>query len=135
LAIGAEEIEISDGGMFMIHNAWNIAIGNADDMLEMAALLEKVDANIAADYQRKTGASAEQIAEWMKAETWFSAAEALEHGFVDRIYKPADDGDAADDCKPKKAKAQAAANLTDPAARARLLRLAALGTERVSRKP
>ncbi len=104
LALGADEIEISDGGAFMIHNAWNIAIGNKDDMLDAAAFLEKIDGNIAADYQRKTKASLEQIKEWMDAETWFSAAEALEHGFVDRIYKPEgdDDGEALDKCRPKK---------------------------------
>lgn len=133
LALGADEVEISDGGMFMIHNAWNIAIGNADDMLEMAAHLEKVDANIAADYQRKTGASLEQIKEWMDAETWFSAAEALEHGFVDRIYKPDgdDDGEALDKCKPKKgqdAADQAKAGKHALASRLRALQLVEVGS-------
>ena len=38
------------------------------------------------DYQAKTGVSAEQIKQWMDAETWFTAQEALTNGFVDRIY-------------------------------------------------
>lgn len=132
LALGADEIEISDGGVFMIHNAWNIAIGNKDDMLEAAAFLEKIDANIAADYRRKTGASQEQIKEWMDGETWFSAAEALEHGFVDRIYKPAgeDDADAQDKCKPKKGQNAAGQDQTGKlalASRLRALRLIEIG--------
>jgi ATP-dependent protease ClpP protease subunit len=134
LALGAEEIEISDGGVFMIHNAWNLAIGNKDDMREAAAFLEKIDANIAADYQRKTGASPEQIKEWMDAEAWFSSAEALEHGFVDRIYTPAGDGEGSDEdsqAKAKAAKAQADADtqaLTAArAARLRALRLIEIG--------
>lgn len=129
LALGADEVEISDGGMFMVHNAWNIAIGNKKDMLDSAALLEKIDANIAADYQRKTGASAEQIAEWMDAETWFSAAEALTHGFVDRIYTPAGDNPEDDKAKDSKARAEAGkpAGDTGRAARLRALKLLEVG--------
>lgn len=86
IALAADEVEISDGGMFMIHNAWGIAVGNAENMLYFAALLKKIDANIVRDYQNKTGKSEEQIKEWMDAETWFSAEEALTNGFVDRIF-------------------------------------------------
>ncbi len=133
LALGANEIEISDGGMFMVHNAWNIAIGNKDDMLEAAALLEKVDANIAADYQRKTKASLDQIKEWMDAETWFSAAEALTHGFVDRIYTPPGDDDDDSQAKAHATAAQARAEADKmtqgkaKAARLRALRLVEVG--------
>jgi len=134
LALGGNEIEISDGGVFMIHNAWNIAIGNKDDMREAAAFLEKIDTNIAADYQRKTGASPEQIKEWMDAETYFSAAEALEHGFVDRIYTPdgAEEGNDEDSqAKAKAAQARADADMqalaAARAARLRAVRLVEVG--------
>lgn len=85
IALSANEVEIADGGFFMIHNAWTLAFGNANDFEATAEVLRKVDASISADYQRKTGKTAEQITEWMDAETWFTADEALEHGFVDRI--------------------------------------------------
>ena len=90
VALAANEVEIADGAFFMIHNAWTIALGNAADMRDTAELLDKVDGSISADYQRKTGAGADQIADWMAAETWFTAAEALEHGFVDRIAEDAE---------------------------------------------
>lgn len=86
IALAADEVEISDGGMFMIHNAWDVAVGNAGQMLYFADLLNKIDANILRDYQQKTSKSAEQIKEWMDAETWFNAEDALTNGFVDRIY-------------------------------------------------
>ena len=86
VALAADEVEMSDGAMFMIHNAWTFAFGNASELVDTAALLEKIDANILRDYQSKTGASAEQIKQWMDAETWFTAQEALTNGFVDRIY-------------------------------------------------
>lgn len=85
IALAADEVEIADGGFFMIHNAWTIAMGNASDLNETADLLQKVDATIVADYQRKTGKDAAQIAQWMADTTWFTAQEALDQGFVDRI--------------------------------------------------
>ncbi|EEG10293.1 head maturation protease, ClpP-related [Pseudogulbenkiania ferrooxidans] len=85
VALSADEVEIADGGFFMIHRAWTLAMGNAGELRDTANLLDKIDASISADYQRKTGESAEQIDAWMGAETWFTAQEALDHGFVDRI--------------------------------------------------
>jgi hypothetical protein len=40
---------------------------------------------IVADYTRKTGASEQQVRDWMAAETWFNAQEALDNKFVDAI--------------------------------------------------
>lgn len=85
IAMAADRVEISDGGFFMIHNAWTLAIGNKSDMLDSAALLEKVDQAIASDYMNKTGADAEQVKQWMDDETWFTAQEAVEHGFADSV--------------------------------------------------
>jgi ATP-dependent Clp protease protease subunit len=95
VAMAGNEIEMADGAFFMIHNAWVIAMGNAADLMDVAAFLEKIDQNIVSDYERKTGKSRAQIEEWMKAETFFNAAEALEHGFIDRIYAPDDSKNSA----------------------------------------
>lgn len=86
IALAGDEVELAEGGFFMVHNAQGIARGTADDMLAMAALLETVSKSIATDYIRKTGASAEQVKAWMDAETWFNSDQALEAKFVDRIY-------------------------------------------------
>lgn len=86
VAMAASRIEMADSGMWMIHDSWTIAIGNKADMRETAALLEKIDATIAADYVAKTGRSVEEITAWMAAETWFTAAEAKDAGFVDEVF-------------------------------------------------
>lgn len=91
LAMAADRIEIASGGFFMIHNAWTFMLGNRHELLEMAAVLEKIDQAIAADYIKRTGAESKQVAEWMDAETWFSADEALEHGFVDAVMESGTD--------------------------------------------
>ena len=93
LIMACDEIEISQGGFLMIHNAWTIAIGNKDDMRTTADLLQKVDEAIVDDYQKRTKQSAEQIREWMDVETWFTAEEAKTHGFVDRIVEVVPEGE------------------------------------------
>ena len=85
VALAADEVEISDGAFLMIHNAWGVVLGNRHDLLEMALTLEKVDASIAADYQRKSGQDLAAVQRWMDAETWFTAQEALAVGLVDRV--------------------------------------------------
>lgn len=89
IAMHCNELEITDGAFVMIHNGWTLAMGDRHALTETAALLEKVDGAIVDDYAKRTGASAEQLHEWMDAETWFTAAEAVEHGFADRIAEPA----------------------------------------------
>lgn len=85
IAMACDEVEMSDGAFFMIHNASGIAFGDKNDMRETADLLEKVEGAIVNDYTTKTGKGAAEVVDWMNAETWFSAAEALDNGFVDRI--------------------------------------------------
>lgn len=85
VAIAADKVKISESGFFMVHKAWSIALGNADDMLQMAALLEKVDETLVTTYANHTGKTADEIRQWMAAETWFTAQEALDAGFVDEI--------------------------------------------------
>jgi ATP-dependent Clp protease protease subunit len=86
VALAAARVEITPGGFFMIHNAWTAAFGNKEDLLDTAALLEKIDASLVADYVRKTGQPAQQIIDWMTAETWFTGEEATELGFTDATF-------------------------------------------------
>ena len=88
---------------------------------------------IAADYLRKTGATAEQVAAWMDAETWFTAAEAKAAGFVDEIEGAAD-GDksarwnlSAYANAPKPAEPDAGALLAEQADRQQRLNRSRLG--------
>jgi ATP-dependent Clp protease protease subunit len=45
----------------MIHNAWTLAMGNADDLLQTAALLEKIDGTLRDTYAAKTGKDVEDV--------------------------------------------------------------------------
>lgn len=85
IALACNEVEMSEGAFFMIHNASGGVWGDKNAMRETADLLEKIEGAIVNDYVQKTGKDAEQIVAWMNAETWFTAEEALEHGFIDRL--------------------------------------------------
>lgn len=85
IAIACDEVVISQGAFFMIHNASSAVWGDKNAMRETADLLEKIEGSIVADYIGKTGKEEQQVIDWMNAETWFSADEAVEYGFCDRL--------------------------------------------------
>ena len=84
---GADEVEIATGAFYMIHNGWTWMYGNKNDFRKEADLLDKIDAAIVADYARRTGLDVDQLVTWMNNETWFSAEEAVEHGFANRLME------------------------------------------------
>lgn len=88
VALAATEVEIADGGFIMIHKSWALAMGNADDLVATAALLEQVDTTLVATYARRTGLSEDEVRALLAAETWFNAQSAVEKGFADRIADP-----------------------------------------------
>lgn len=86
IAAECAECVMAPGSMLMIHKAWGMTIGNADDMLQSAALLEKIDGAIADTYARRAGdEDREKYLALMAAETWFSADEAVSAGLADRV--------------------------------------------------
>lgn len=85
LILAADEVEIASGALIMIHKGWALTMGNADDHRAMTALLDKLDGTLADTYAAETGQERARILEWMTAETWFTAQEAVDHGFADRI--------------------------------------------------
>lgn len=85
IACSCDVVEIAAGAMYMIHNSWTFAMGNRLDLLATAALLEKVDAQLAGQYQAFSKAELKQITDWMDAETWFTAEEAVSNGFATRL--------------------------------------------------
>lgn len=85
IAVACDEVVISQGAFFMIHNASSAVWGDKNAMRETADLLEKIEGSIVADYVGKTGAEEQQVIDWMNAETWFSADEAIANGFCDRL--------------------------------------------------
>lgn len=85
IAMAGDEIFIAENAFLMIHRSWALAIGNSEDMIEMAELLSKLDESVAGDLAGKSGKKVSEVLQLMSAETWMNALEALSEGFVDRI--------------------------------------------------
>jgi ATP-dependent Clp protease protease subunit len=85
IAMAGDEIRISEAALVMIHDAWGMAVGNADDMRQMASVLETTSGAITDVYVARTRKDRGDIRNWMEAETWFTAAEAVENGFADAV--------------------------------------------------
>jgi ATP-dependent protease ClpP protease subunit len=71
----------------MIHDAWGIVVGSAADMLEYAAVLERVSEMIAGVYAARTG-TPDGWRDAMLAETWYGPDEAVAAGLADSVYAP-----------------------------------------------
>ena len=85
VAMAASRIEIAANAMVMIHNAWGGLYGNASEHEKAAALLRKIDDQLVEQYAARTKQDKEKIREWMAAETWMTAEEAVKNGFADAV--------------------------------------------------
>jgi len=98
MIMGANEIEIVDGGFLMVHKAMSmidiLGYYNEDDLAELCEDMQKemqfhskINESIANDYAKKTKKKCADCLAWMDEETWFTASEAMSNGLVDRIYE------------------------------------------------
>lgn len=87
IALAGEKTIIAENGLFMIHNPFALAIGDHNEMAKTAEILNKIREAMLNSYSNKTGRSREALIDLMEKETWFTADEALENGFVDEISK------------------------------------------------
>lgn len=85
IAMAGDTVTMSPKSQMMIHDAWGLVVGPADDMRKMADMLDKTSDNIASIYADRAGGT---VAEWrarMREETWLSDAEAVAVGLADGI--------------------------------------------------
>ena len=81
----AGESEISPTGMFMIHNVKTDTYGDYNDMFQAGDTLLSANQAIINAYLEKTGMKSDQLQELMDRETYMSAQQAVELGFVDKV--------------------------------------------------
>lgn len=80
LCAAAPRVIMALGALIMVHKSWTIAFGNSDEMMAVAALLEKFDAQQAALFRTKNAEYDWEAA--LAAETWFDAEEAIAVGLA-----------------------------------------------------
>ncbi|MCH6197454.1 Clp protease ClpP [Corynebacterium mastitidis] len=82
---GAHRVVMRPGTEMMIHEAWGMSMGNAEDMEAMRLQLDRTSASLAEIYAKKSEGDADRWRELMRKETWFTADEAVAFGLVDAV--------------------------------------------------
>jgi len=99
LSMSAKKVSIIDNSFILIHKVMamidNFGTFNEDeldtlikDLQKLRTENQKFDQVIARIYQRKTGQPVDEILSLMKKDTWISAQEAKNLGFVDEVIEP-----------------------------------------------
>lgn len=96
IAMAGKSTSIAKGSLFMIHNASGLAYGESGDLRKTADLLDVIDdqlTNIYVDTIAKNGKlingsreeTKKQVEKWQNNETWFTAEQAVEYGFIQKL--------------------------------------------------
>ncbi len=86
IAMAGDTVTIEPTGMMMIHPPASIAWGTAVEMRKEADVLDKYESRLITAYKRRDlNISEDDLKEAVADETWYTAQEALDAGFVDSI--------------------------------------------------
>lgn len=92
----ARHCQMTPVGIFMIHNVSGGARGDYHAMDKESEVLQTINRAITAAYMEKTKMSQQELLDLMDKETWLTADEALEHGFIDSIVENQEQTQQAD---------------------------------------
>ncbi len=77
--------DMSPTAMMMVHRVSGMTEGNYHAMDDSSGMLQQADKAIAAAYEAKSGMAEKDALKMMDAETWITAAKAVELGLVDKV--------------------------------------------------
>lgn len=101
ILLAGDVVTMDKNSYFMIHNPWANALGEAEELRHTANLLDEMKnqlINVYVDAIQKNNKlingrrkdTANQVAIYMEKETWFTASEALEAGFIQGLTNGAE---------------------------------------------
>lgn len=76
-------------GQMMIHEAWGVAYGPADEVRDFADLLDQQNDIIAGIYAQRSGGDQDELRQLMAATTWLTDQGAVDLGLADEVFVPA----------------------------------------------
>jgi ATP-dependent Clp protease, protease subunit len=85
VALAGDKVYMAENAFYMIHEPWVLTVGDSAELRKTADLLDKISGVMVNTYMKVSGKDEKQIKQWLQAETWFTAEEAKEAGFVDEI--------------------------------------------------
>lgn len=90
VAMGGDTILMDPSAVLMIHDPSALTIGTAAEHDQTAATLRTLANTYAEAYASRSGNRVSDVLEWMAAETWLTAPEAVALGFADGIEEAAE---------------------------------------------
>ena len=90
IALAGDKVYMAENALYMIHNPWGFAMGDANDMRKTADVLDKIRSSMLTTYISASGKPEEEIIPLLDAETWMDAEEAKAFGFVDEVTEKMD---------------------------------------------
>lgn len=85
LLCACDETYARNNTLFMMHNPYIRTEGDAVKLRKKADLLDLTKETVINTYMSKCNLESEEISKMMEAETWMSASEAYEHGFLTEV--------------------------------------------------
>ena len=84
---GCDYVKMYSNTMQMLHNMWNIAVGNSKQLRKAADDMDvMMEGNRQAYLEKSNGKlTEEKLMEILDGETWLTAAQCLEHGLCDEV--------------------------------------------------
>ena len=87
IAQSGDKVVMTSPAEFMIHNPYVQLSGDASDLQQAAEQLNRIKATIISVYRKKTGLGEDELSRMMDTETWMTADEAKQRGFIDEVQE------------------------------------------------
>lgn len=94
ILLAGKKVQMTENSFMMIHRPWSYSVGNSDELEATAELLDKMEEKLLDIYvnavNKRKGEEMnlrKKIKKMMAAETWMTAEEAKDFGFIDEIVK------------------------------------------------
>lgn len=88
IAMGGSKRRVPKNAALMIHSAWSLAIGDAEEMRRQANVLDGVTDALIGTYVEASGRPAEEIRPYVEQETWLYGEDAFALGLATEVSDP-----------------------------------------------
>lgn len=85
IAMAGDVRKMYDNSLLMIHNAWTVAQGNAEELFKQAEDLKTINEAVVKAYLDVVNISEDELTKLLNAETWITAERAVEMGFATEV--------------------------------------------------
>lgn len=83
ICMAGDRVVMNRGAEIMVHETWSMAMGSSAELRKAADQLDKLSTSYADAYAARAGGTRDEWREAMRAETWYSAEEAVEAKLAD----------------------------------------------------